>query len=155
MTKSRIALPVAQLDVGEPVEGVGGPCCGKHLDALRRDGKARRGGTSPGGRPLDHVPQVDVELLAATSQITWMRAERSTTSRKTSFPMPRRAIALPAIRRVVQASAPASSGSASAQTVAIASLSGKRWRRLVGHRRRIGHAFGVRPRRTRGTIRRP
>src|SRR6185503_712929 len=64
--------------------------------------------------------------VTATSQITWIRPERSTTSRKTSFPIPRRAIARPAILRVAAASAPASSGSASARTAAISSRSGKR-----------------------------
>src|SRR5215471_6200383 len=56
-----------------------------------------------------------------------MRPERSTRSRKTSFPMSRRAITRPARRRVVSALAPASTRPASARTAATSSRSGKRF----------------------------
>src|SRR3954465_11561577 len=53
-----------------------------------------------------------------------MRPLRSTRSRKTSFPMSRRAITRPASRRFMSAVAPFSSGSASARTDATSSRSG-------------------------------
>src|SRR4051794_41102241 len=56
-----------------------------------------------------------------------MRPERSTRSRKTSFPMSRRAMTRPARRLLVESSvAPASSCSAPARTAATSSRSGKR-----------------------------
>ncbi len=75
----------------------------------------------------DDVAEQDVELpVFDASQITWIRPERSTRSRKTSLPMSRRAIARPAMRRDVPASWPASSGSHSSRTAAISTRSGKR-----------------------------
>src|SRR5262245_61175548 len=57
---------------------------------------------------------------------SWIRPERSTRSRKTSFPRSRRAITRPAIRRVSAASCPASSASASRRTDAISARPGNR-----------------------------
>src|SRR4051795_2543038 len=57
---------------------------------------------------------------------SWMRPLRSTRSRKTSFPMSRRAMTRPASRRLDSAAAPFSSGSASARTDVTSSRSGER-----------------------------
>ena len=90
------------------------------------EGSPRRDFAGRPATPTTSPTWTSSSPVTATSQITWIRPERSTTSRKTSFPIPRRAIARPAILRVASASAPASSGSASARTAAISSRSGKR-----------------------------
>ena len=58
-------------------------------------------------------------------QKSWIRPERSTRSRKTSFPMSRRASTRPATRIVPSPVWPASSGSAAASTAATSSPVGK------------------------------
>src|SRR6266516_1736509 len=65
--------------------------------------------------------------VRSTGHRSWIRPLRSTRSRKTSFPMSRRAITRPASRRVASPVAPSSSVSASARTATISSRSGKRF----------------------------
>src|ERR671937_514030 len=59
--------------------------------------------------------------------ISWMRPERSTRSRKVSFPISRRAMTRPPTRRSWSSVSPGSAFSASARTAAISSLSANRF----------------------------
>src|SRR5262245_46988781 len=65
--------------------------------------------------------------MRPVSHMSWIRPERSTRSRKTSFPISRLAIARPASRRVSSSSPPGSSSSVAARTSATASRFGKRF----------------------------
>ena len=77
------------------------------------------------GEPV--APTTSPRWHSKGSQISWIRPERSTRSRKTSFPMSRRAITRPASRLVSAPSTPGSSASASSRTRAISSRSGNRF----------------------------
>src|SRR5262245_53104997 len=86
-------------------------------------------------------------------QKSWIRPDRSTRSRKVSFPCSRRPMTRPATRRVSSSSAPGSRRCASARTVATSCLSGKRFGGMVAESRRPAVHRG--PPRLRARYRRP
>ena len=107
------------------------------------DGSPRRDFVGLPVTPTTSPRCTSTSPVRAAGQSSWIRPLRSTRSRKTSFPMSRRAITRPARRRSSAPSAPGSSASASARTAAISSRSGKRFG-VVGSRP-LDHSPGVRP----------
>src|SRR5438094_1011219 len=95
------------------------------------DGSPRRDFEGDPVTPITSPRCTSISPVRSTGQRSWMRPERSTRSRNTSFPMSRRAITRPARRRVVSALAPFSSGSVSLRTAAISSRSGKRFGAVI------------------------
>ena len=77
--------------------------CARAARASRRGATARRGATSPASpsTPTMSPRWTSTSPVRSTGHSSWMRPERSTRSRKTSFPMSRRAITRPASRRFV------------------------------------------------------
>ena len=155
-----VALAVAGLRVGQAVERVRerAAIASEHrqlVDGERRLPAARlRRATGD----ADHVAEVDVEIAdLAVSHMSWMRPDRSTRSRKTSFPISRRAMTRPARRLVSSSSLPASIPAVASRTWAIASLSGNRFGAAMAResscraepRSRTTRRL-LRPRRTRG-----
>ena len=79
--------------------------CARAARARRRSARARRGGSSSACRSRRRCRRGGrrPRPCAPAGQSSWMRPLRSTRSRKTSFPMSRRAITRPASRRVLGA----------------------------------------------------
>src|SRR4051794_19555642 len=71
------------------------------------------------------------ESSSSCSTISWIRPERSTRSRKVSFPSSRRAITRPATRSSSSSVSPLSARSAAARTAAISTRSGNRFGIIV------------------------
>ena len=98
-----VAAPVALLDVGEAVEGVGErrPDLREQLEPVDRERRLaaprlRRLGRST---PTMSPRWTSTSPVRSTGQRSWIRPERSTRSRKVSLPMSRRASTRPASRR--------------------------------------------------------
>ena len=109
-----VALAVAGLGVDEPVVGVRERRCRswRGARARRRRARARRASSSS---PVPTTPTMSPRSRStgptrSAEQRSWIWPERSTRSRKTSFPCPRRAITRPGERGAVSPpSAPGSS----------------------------------------------
>ena len=126
-----VALPVARLRVGEPVErvreaGSGSSRAPQLVDRERRLAAARARRRCPRRRRRRRGPRRP-HRPGSSSHRSWMRPERSTRSRKTSFPCR----AAPSRARRAGASrstrCPGRAPAASARTAAISSRSGKRF----------------------------
>jgi len=100
-------------------------------ESTKSEGSPRRDFAGAPTTPTMSPRWMSSSPVCSTAHRSWIRPERSTRSRKTSFPMSRRASTRPARRRVVSAWAPSSSGSASARTAAISSRSGKRFGAVI------------------------
>src|SRR6185312_15636937 len=91
------------------------------------DGSPRR---ERPGRPV--APTMSPRSRSSCcSEISWMRPERSTRSRKVSFPISRRAMTRPATRTSSSSVSPFSAFSAAARTATISSRSGNRFGSIV------------------------
>src|SRR5438105_420375 len=91
------------------------------------DGSPRRDCAGVPSTPTTSPRSRSISPVRLVSQRSWIRPERSTRSRKTSLPWPRRAITRPASRRGSPASWPGSSRSASARTAATSTRPGNRF----------------------------
>ncbi len=114
-----VALAVARLRVGQAVERVRerAAIAARAPSARRRRGTALPAETSPAGprRRRRRRGGRRCRRSRPVSHMSWMRPERSTRSRKTSFPISRRAMTRPARRRVSSSSLPASISSVAAR----------------------------------------
>jgi hypothetical protein len=132
-----VALAVARLLIREAVERVGERTrvARQHGELVDHErGLPRRDLAGLPATPTTSPRRTSISPTRPVSHMSWTRPERSTRSRKASFPISLRAITRPASLRVSSSSPPASSPSVDERTSAIASRSGKRLAAVMARR---------------------